>query len=220
MGLVQFFCIAIVLSGLYFVTPVGPALLAVKPLAIWFMSYAAFAEKTSYGRYIGIGLILSSLGDVLLEMDDVLGMDLFIPGLLSFLTAHLLYIYALKEDLSARFPIIAVVVLTYVCMVLNTLIPVTAADLRVPVVVYALAIASMAFFAMNRLSSSKYTTASKWFGLLGALSFVSSDTALAFNKFHHPVPNAKLIIMLTYYAGQALIAASCLSAEVAVKKTK
>jgi uncharacterized membrane protein YhhN len=44
--------------------------------------------QTKFGRLIVLGLICSLLGDVLLM---IRGLDLFIPGLLTFLTAQILY---------------------------------------------------------------------------------------------------------------------------------
>ena len=40
---------------------------------------------------------------------------------------------------------------------------------------------------------------------LGALLFVISDLALAWNLFVEPVPNAELLILGTYYAAQWLL---------------
>ena len=47
--------------------------------------------QTKFSRLIVLGLICSLLGDVLLMIREL---DLFIPGLLSFLTAQILYAVA------------------------------------------------------------------------------------------------------------------------------
>jgi uncharacterized membrane protein YhhN len=39
----------------------------------------------------------------------------------------------------------------------------------------------------------------------GALLFLLSDSLIAENKFNSPVPNARIIIMVTYIGGQFLI---------------
>lgn len=209
MDIFQLIFASVALSSLYFVKRT----VFVKPLVIWMLSYRCFQEKSDYGRYLGIGLILSSFGDIFLEMDDEMGLDLFIPGLISFLCAHLVYIYALREPFAKLFPLIGVVVGAYMYAVLGKLIPAAEPDLRIPVAVYGTAIGTMAFLAINRAFSAKYTMTSKLFALLGALTFVASDTVLAFNKFYSPIADAKTIVMLTYYAGQTLIAASCIESD-------
>jgi uncharacterized membrane protein YhhN len=44
--------------------------------------------------------------------------------------------------------------------------------------------------------------------LLGAMLFGASDTLIAFDRFHAPLPWARLPIILLYWAGQLLIALS------------
>lgn len=207
MDLSKTLLVSLALSGLYFLKET----VFIKPIAIWFLSYRCFDEKTAYGKHLGIGLLLSSLGDILLEVDDEFGVDLFIPGLVSFLLAHILYIYALKEPLQSGFWLILAAVLVYVYIVLSTLLPKVGSDLRIPVGVYGCVIGAMAFFAVNRCLSSKYNLTSRVCAAIGAISFVSSDTLLAFDKFSSPINNAKHLVMLTYYAGQILIALSCIS---------
>ena len=42
--------------------------------------------------------------------------------------------------------------------------------------------------------------------MVGALSFIVSDSILAVNKFVVPIPLAKPLVMVTYYLGQHFIA--------------
>lgn len=91
---------------------------------------------------------------------------------------------------------------------MSQLIPKAESDLRIPVAVYGLAISIMTFLSLNRYFSKKENSKSKLLSLLGSLSFLTSDTVLAFDKFSSPIKNAKNIIMVTYYCGQLLIAAS------------
>jgi len=46
---------------------------------------------------------------------------------------------------------------------------------------------------------------------LGAVLFVISDSVIAFDKFKSPVPARGLIVWITYYVGQALMALSLLA---------
>ena len=44
----------------------------------------------------------------------------------------------------------------------------------------------------------------------GATVFVASDAILSVNRFVRPVPHARLVLMVTYHVGQALIVAGVL----------
>ena len=181
----------------------------IKASPILACSVAAVLQGSSYAKLIALGLFLSSFGDVFLELEDDYGLDLFIPGLVSFLLAHLCYIYAFRERVqSASYSFSVPLVALYYGVVMFQLLPKVEMALRVPVAVYGLAISAMAFLSLNRYFTPTVHGNSKWLSLLGSLSFVASDTVLAFNKFHTPIPNAKMIVMITYYLGQVLIAGS------------
>ena len=47
---------------------------------------------------------------------------------------------------------------------------------------------------------------------LGASVFVVSDAVLSIDRFVRPIPHARLILMITYHVGQALIVAGVLTA--------
>lgn len=219
MDLLQVLFSSLVLSSLYFLQPS----VLTKPVVIWFLAAVTWRTGTAYGRSLGMGLALSSLGDIFLALEDYQGVDAFIPGLVSFLLAHLVYIAALRQPLVASWPAIAAAVAAYLLVVLANLVPAAESSLRLPIIVYASAIGAMAFFAVNRWARRGQGSAagggeavqesSASLGLLGALFFVSSDTVLAFNKFFAPIPRAHLIVMVTYYAGQTLLAASALTAK-------
>ncbi|MGB3713941.1 MAG: lysoplasmalogenase family protein, partial [Candidatus Promineifilaceae bacterium] len=54
-----------------------------------------------------------------------------------------------------------------------------------------------------------FLSQSTTFGYIsGAIFFVISDTALAFNRFNAPIAQASLIVLATYYLAQWLIALS------------
>ena len=190
----------------------------IKASPIWTCAIASYLQGNAYAHMIGIGLFLSSFGDIFLELDDDYGWDLFIPGLVSFLLAHLCYIAAFRGHLqSASYYFSLPLVFVYYGVVMSQLLPRVEMALRIPVAVYGLAISAMAFLSLNRYFSSDQHPTSKLLSLLGSLSFVASDTVLAFNKFHTPIDNAKLIVMITYYLGQVLIAGSTQSSD---KKAK
>lgn len=80
-------------------------------------------------------------------------------------------------------------------------------DMRVPVVVYAIAIATMAASSFSRQGHSVSNT-SHVYAFMGAVLFVVSDSLLAYNKFASPIPYSHLWVMITYYAAQLLISGS------------
>jgi uncharacterized membrane protein YhhN len=85
------------------------------------------------------------------------------------------------------------------------------ASLLWPVVAYAAVLVTMVIVALFRYGRT--STAS--FGLVfgGAVLFMISDSLLAMNKFHAPIQQAGLLIMITYCVAQGLIAEGMLKHE-------
>lgn len=204
-----FFVISTLLSAAYFVTPS----VFVKPLSIWSLSILSLLSgKDNYSHYIAVGLLLSSAGDVLLELDNHHpDGSYFIPGLVAFLAAHLCYIRAFySSKLSFKYaPYVLILVVVYYIGIMNVLIPSMEAELVAPVLVYGVAISTMIFLAFLRFLSPKTCNdTSKLCSLIGSLVFVVSDSILALNKFAFVIPHGHYYVMLTYYFGQTFIAAS------------
>jgi uncharacterized membrane protein YhhN len=72
--------------------------------------------------------------------------------------------------------------------------------LQIPVIVYALALGTMLFFALNRKKDHSYNQV-----VLGAVLFVSSDSILAILKFYYSFLGNSLAVMGTYIAAQLLL---------------
>lgn len=148
------------------------------------------------------GLAFSAAGDVFL----MLPRDRFVPGLLSFLVAHLLYIAAFSAP--AGFfatPLLALPFFAAAGALLFVLLP-KSGRLAVPVTVYGTAIAVMGWQAASRwhaLENDASLTA-----LIGAVLFMFSDSVLALNRFNRPFMAAEAILLCAYFAGQTLIALS------------
>lgn len=154
-----------------------------------------------------IGLFFSWVGDVFLlfEYKNAL---LFIFGLASFLTTHIFYIvYFLRvrsanASLLKKQPILIALVLAYGITLVWQLYP-HLGDLKLPVIVYAAVICTVLlcslhiFLKVNKKAAGYY--------LLGAATFVISDSLLAINKFYQPFAYAGVFIMLTYCAAQYFI---------------
>ena len=156
-------------------------------------------------RLIGAGLALSVLGDALLEWSD----GLFIPGLLAFLTAHLLYIAGLASQWPGWAPLRGLPGLAFAGAVFALLLP-GLGPLTIPVGVYTLVIAAMLWRATLGLGRPGVDPTLARLAAAGALLFVVSDAILAINKFHSPLPLARLLNMSSYWGGQALLCAAAL----------
>ncbi len=155
--------------------------------------------SSTYKALIVAGLVASLAGDVFLMLPDR-----FVPGLLSFLIAHIFYIIAFTHESSGMAPIWYVVpFILYGAVMLRWLWP-DLGSLRVPVVVYMGAILIMAYQAANRwIETSQDGTL---FALAGAYLFVASDSALAVNTFRGRFRGADFWVLSTYFAAQILIA--------------
>jgi uncharacterized membrane protein YhhN len=140
-------------------------------------------------------LVLSLLGDVFL----MLPRDLFVPGLASFLLAHVAYVIGLRlHGGSAAEWALAGIAVAAVDVVLAR--PVLGAvrsrhpELLPPVAAYMVVISTMVAAA---LATGVALAAA------GAVLFFASDTLIAWNRFVRPKAWGPLAIMVTYHLGQA-----------------
>lgn len=156
-------------------------------------------------RWVLIGLVLSLFGDIALLWPR----EGFLPGLLSFLLAHLAYLVAFTRQvpLAARpWPFVAYALVAG--GILSQLWPGVPAALRLPVAAYVVCLAAMAAQAavVWRVSQRNGDARRALILALGGALFVASDALLATNKFHAPLPLAPLWILSTYWAAQWCIA--------------
>jgi len=161
----------------------------------------AHAATGAYRALVFAGLVCSLAGDVFL----MLPRDRFVAGLVSFLFAHLLYIAAFTLDGWRLSGWALAPLLLYGALMLSLLWP-RLGKLKVPVVVYVAVILLMALQA-----SSGWLAAGGSGGAAacaGALLFVASDSALAWNRFLGEFRGAQTFILGTYFAAQWLIALS------------
>ena len=162
------------------------------------------ARPGTSGKLIGLGLGLSVVGDVLLELP----MDLFVPGLVAFLLAHLVYIGALALRWRGLAPIAAVLFFAWGGSAFFVLQPGLGA-VTIPVAVYCAVIATMGWRASAGVKGEPDRRLAM-LAVAGAVLFMFSDTVLAFNKFHTPFGGARYLNMVSYWSGQLLL---CLAAR-------
>lgn len=179
-----------------------------KPLTVVLIILISLQTKFAaasplYKQLIVPGLLCSLAGDVFL----MLPRERFVAGLACFLLAHVCYIAAFTAGDGARtFSAWGAVLLAlYGSLMLRLLWP-RLGRLKAPVTVYVAAILLMAWQALNRwMMIGDAGSAS---ALAGALLFVASDSALAWNRFRAEFRSAQGFVLGTYFAAQLLIALS------------
>jgi len=163
------------------------------------------AEATPVGeRYrwlVFAGLLCSLGGDVWLVFPKG-----FVPGLVNFLIAHLLYIAAFSPGgggsgiVLVPFAVFGLAMLAYLWRGLG--------NDRGPVTVYVTVIVVMGWRAAARALAPATPSTSATLALVGALLFMLSDGLLAIDRFARRFEAADGAVMTTYYAAQTLIALS------------
>ena len=155
-----------------------------------------------YKWLIVAGLVFCLGGDVFL----MLPASYFIAGLISFLIGHLLYIAAFVSDGGFHLAPGWLIPLAAYGFVMYRLLAPGLGRLKVPVIVYILAILVMAWQALERWSA--LGTNGALLAAAGALLFVISDSVLAYDRFRNKFKAARIMVLATYWAAQWLIAYS------------
>jgi uncharacterized membrane protein YhhN len=181
-----------------------------KPLtmliAIFYVANESYKSRATKQFDIKDVLLLGALacslaGDVFLMLPG----NYFVPGLASFLLAHVFYITLLRQQTpwfanrGALGIVLAVGLVMYGVVFKGLDNPV----LAVAVAVYVAVISLMAAQAIGR-ATVVADSPSRWVAA-GACIFMLSDAIIAINKFVAPVPLAPLWILSSYYAAQMLI---------------
>ena len=178
-----------------------------KPLtmviAIIFVAVSAYSTgaTTRFDALLLGALVFSLAGDVFLMLPG----NYFIPGLASFLVAHLFYIALFRQGQDwfpskrALVGLLAVGAIMYSVVWGGLIDPV----LKIAVAAYVSVISLMAAQAIGRAASTG-DSPSRWVAV-GACVFMVSDSLIAINKFVTPVALSSLWILATYYCAQMLI---------------
>ncbi len=188
-----------------FETPALHLVFKPLPLLVAIVAIAARAYSTGargrFDQYLLAALGASLAGDVFLMLPG----NYFIPGLASFLVAHLFYIALLRQGMP-WFPSRRALVLTlglggamYAWVWGGLSDPV----LRVAVAAYVSVIALMVAQAIGRARVLRDASATAV--ALGACIFMLSDSLIAINRFVQPLPLVSVWVLLTYYTAQILI---------------
>lgn len=177
-------------------------------LLVWWSVWRTTAPlHPQYRGAVLVALLLSLCGDVFLMLPkSVIGLG-FELGLASFLVAHLFFLRAFTRDaplFGQRLPLVLLLLLSFANLLV--LWPTIGKALQLPVLAYMLCLVCMSAQAVSRAIS--LGTPGGRLAAFGGIAFLVSDTTLAYNKFHAPVPASALLVLGTYYAALYLIARS------------
>lgn len=175
-----------------------------KPLTMVVLIAAALLIDPSEGGARGwfvAALVLSLAGDVFL----MLPRDLFVPGLASFLLAHLAYIPGLLVMGISGAGFLAGVVLVGIALpllaprILGAISSSEDPSVGVPVGIYMVVISAMVVAA---------GASGSLIALAGAVSFYVSDALIAWTRFIREIRYGRLAVMVTYHLAQAALVVS------------
>lgn len=173
-------------------------------IAIALLSFLEPTRNPTYSVGVLLGLLLSFGGDVALMFQE--NRKAFMVGLVLFLLAHVAYtvVFALLGRFSA-WDALSTIVLLVAGASFYRLIQPNLGTMRVPVMVYILAISVMVSRAVSALVSPAFTGAQATLIIVGAMLFYASDIILATARFWRPWKYNRISLVF-YYGGQLLIA--------------
>lgn len=179
--------------------------LLTKPWPVITLAAAVWVHADNgVGRRIAWGLLAGAVGDICLALPNA-----FLPGMIAFAIGHGLYVAAfLQWNRTPALTLLAPVSL-FAGTGLWLMLP-GAGALMLPLAVYVLVIAAMIWRAAACALEARDDALVRWGPLAGALLFGFSDFLIGIHRFHQPLPGAAFSIILTYWAGQTLFAATAI----------
>jgi alkenylglycerophosphocholine/alkenylglycerophosphoethanolamine hydrolase len=155
--------------------------------------------------WFGYGLFFSLIGDICLLFPN----KLFVAGLVCFLLTQITYTLAFNPT----FPPVNIA-----SMILAALVGITTAqvykrisaglaksghdNLKIPFLIYSIAISLMLLSATLTLIRPSWEACSAILVSSGAILFFISDLILSWNRYVNPIPNGRLLTIVTYHLGQ------------------
>jgi len=185
-----------------------PATLVVVVVAAWLVTRGP--HDAWMAQFFLPGFVFSLAGDVFLMLP---GERFFVPGLVSFLLAHVCYIIGLNPSLP---PLPALIPLVIIAAIGLLLVRGIASGLRRggqkallgPVAIYSVVLSLMLFSAWATLFRPEWTFLRRAFVIAGGSLFFASDSMLAWDKFVRLLPGGRTKVMVTYHLAQFALAAS------------
>jgi uncharacterized membrane protein YhhN len=163
---------------------------------------AAAPVPPVYKTLILAGLAFSLIGDAALMFPE----KLFSAGLVAFLIAQVLYIFAFKTPAGQTVSFLTFLPFILYGLLMFFLLAPGLGPMKLPVLVYIGAITIMAGFAASRYVHLGGTR--PLLAFIGAILFLISDSVLAYDRFAKKFPLARILVLGTYFPAQLLIALS------------
>ena len=158
------------------------------------------SEKIQLDKLFMAGLVLSFFGDLFLLFKWG-----FLPGLGSFLLAHVFYIISFrKKTQNSIWKFWPILLGLFATTLLIFLFPYLK-EMQIPVTLYAVVISVMMYTALKTQSRNL---------IIGALLFLISDTLLSIYLFLQPVMILNLLVMMTYLSAQYFLVRGMLSFKI------
>jgi uncharacterized membrane protein YhhN len=160
--------------------------------------------------FFGLGILFSLVGDISLMWVE--SRKMFMVGLVSFLLAHIFYVIGFNRPLQPvnAFSLFLAVMIALLAAQIYKRVTVNLAArglirMKIPIVLYCIAISIMLLSAMQTIFNENWKSTSALLVSLGASLFFISDTILAYNKFLKPIKNGRLLNLIAYHTGQILL---------------
>lgn len=185
--------------------------LLTKPWPVLALGWWVWQCARPRERPIAWGLFAGALGDICLALPNA-----FLPGMIAFAVGHALYVVGFVRRDRRPVPGLLLPVAVYAAIGLILMLP-GAGALKIPLVGYVAIIALMIWRAAACAVSGRPLD---WLPLAGALLFAFSDTLIGIHRFATPLPGAAVPIILTYWAGQTLIAISAIHQKSLIDATR
>jgi uncharacterized membrane protein YhhN len=164
-----------------------------KPLPVLFL-LIFLPKRFSENRFIFLAFLFSLFGDIFL-VDKT---QYFIHGLLAFFIAHIFFVIHFWKFVHSLNKTLIFVICIYMSIFLWFILPHTA-DLSFAVTAYAMVISIM-FIAVYSVPVSSKQNYARYAGL----SFVISDSVLAYSLFINSFPYSVYAVMISYWSSQYL----------------
>lgn len=179
--------------------------LLTKPWLVVALAVAVWKHAGSgAGRRIVWGLLAGAVGDVCLALPNA-----FLPGMIAFAIGHGLYVAAFLQWSRAPGLALLAPVTIFAATGLWLMLP-GAGALTLPLMVYVLVIGAMIWRAAACALEAQDDALIRWGPLAGAILFGFSDMLIGIHRFAQPLSGAAFPIILTYWAGQTLFAATAI----------
>jgi len=177
----------------------------------WFFSTVGFSFPA---LWFGIGLSFALLGDTLLMFKG----KTFVFGMAAFMLTHAAYILGFNQTLPIITSALSATALSafllwtfiFISLRRSALHNPEYRKMEVPLIVYNLLIVVMVISALITHFRVGWPPIANGLVSCGAMLFLFSDALLAYDRFIHPMPSARLWKRVTYQLGQLAIIAGVL----------